>query len=81
MPTVDERTREAIIRQLLAIQTQCDAALALLGVESTTGSDIPQKCEHPPEKRVNHSVMGGPEDWECSVCGFHYKAPYLEVGD
>ena len=66
-----QRDRDILISQLFAARQQIDATLVVLGV---TVEDGDAKCEHPKDKRVDHSVMGKPEQWECTVCGFHYDA-------
>ena len=72
-----EQQREMLVMQLLAARAQIDATLSVLGVHLETGGDI-EECPHPKDKRVNHGVLGGPEDWECTACGFHYDASKVE---
>jgi hypothetical protein len=69
----DTWQRELVVMQLLAARAQIDATLTALGVNIADGSDV-QECTHPPEKRKDESVMGGPERWTCQACGFFYDA-------
>ncbi len=55
--------KQALINQLLSMRAQIDAALFLL-----TEND---QCEH--KNRINLTAMGGPEEWQCQDCGYHYK--------
>ena len=71
-----EEQREILVRQLLASISQLEATLAVLGyrLDDGMGSGLPEPCTHPPEKRKDESVMGGPERWTCQACGFSYDA-------
>lgn len=63
--------KNALIKQLISLRasvegigTQIDAALSIL----IEGMD---ECDH--KNRLNLTVMGGPEQWQCKDCGFLYS--------
>jgi len=53
----------AMRHQVMSMAASIEAALSLL--------DDEEKCEH--KNRINLTVMGGPEEWQCRDCGYHYK--------
>ena len=74
-----EHERELLVMQLLAARAQIDATLVALGVRVEDGSDVVgEDCKHPPEKRVDHGVLGGPERWECTACGYEHNSASKE---
>ncbi len=56
------------INQLASARTMIDAALNV-----AMDVDKIENCQHPVEQRINYSTMGGPEEWECRLCGYEYK--------
>jgi ubiquitin C-terminal hydrolase len=64
--------KEILIAQVFALRAQCDATLAVLGVQVVDES--PEECEHPIDQRENLTTMGGPDEWRCRACGHHYSA-------
>jgi hypothetical protein len=69
---VEEHEKEILVMQLFALRAAVDAMLTVLKVNVVDGSDVVE-CTHPPEKRQEHSVLGGPERWTCTACGFAYS--------
>jgi len=67
-------SRETMIHMLLAMRSQIDSMLAYLAEEDMKEMEKkPPVCNHPPTKRKSYSTMGGPEEWVCLECGFHYN--------
>lgn len=62
---MNDPTREAIAAQLLAMRSQIDAALMLIGAGSEP-EEVPEGCQHPPDRRM--SLRGG--TWACRECGY-----------
>lgn len=64
--------RATLLKQLIAMRGQIDAAIYVL--VDAEEEDVEQpKCQHPPDKRRNLTVMGGPERWVCNVCGYMHE--------
>lgn len=55
---------EALKHQLISMRAQIDAALFLLQEHEPT-------CKH--EVRLNLATLGGPNEWICKDCDFHFK--------
>jgi hypothetical protein len=66
-------TRTALIHQLLSIRSTVDAALLMLQDEDKPEPAAEPECDHPRDCRTNLSTMGGPERWQCGLCGFMYE--------
>lgn len=62
---MNDPTREAIAAQLLAMRSQIDATLMLIGGGGET-TEEPEGCQHPAERRVG--LRGGV--WACRDCGY-----------
>lgn len=58
--------REALIHQLLSIRAGVDACLSYLVEQQAEEAMV---CAHPPDRRVNLTVMGGPSKFRCKDCG------------
>lgn len=58
--------KAATLNQINAIRTMLDA----LETEIRKEPDKP-KCDH--RNVRNLTTMGGPDEWVCKDCGFHYK--------
>lgn len=63
--------RKAILSQMYIVQAQMDS-IVLLIEELEKAEDT--GCKHPKEQRLNLTTMGGPEHWECKVCGYEFIA-------
>ncbi len=57
--------------QVVALLTAILAELQQLRMALTYEDD---ECGHPPDQRLNLGAMGS-EEWQCKVCGFHYRRP------
>lgn len=66
------REKEILVMQLFALRAAVDAMLTVLEIHVEDGSDIGPACMHPLDRRKDESVMGGPERWQCQVCGYGY---------
>lgn len=64
-------SREALINMLLAMRSQIDAALCILGQEPEEEEEA-GKCQHPLEHRKNYSTMGR-TIWQCGLCGYLHE--------
>ena len=63
---MDKRTIESQLismrHQVMSLAAAIEAALSVIEEE---------KCDH--KNRINLTAMGGPEEWQCQDCGYHYK--------
>lgn len=64
-----DNLRRAIFSQLYVMRAQLDSILLM--VEELEGGED-EGCPHPKEHRLNLTTMGGPEHWQCKLCGFEY---------
>jgi rubrerythrin len=64
-------SREALINMLLAMRSQIDAALCILGQEPEEEEEAGE-CRHPLESRKNYSTMGATR-WMCGICGYLHE--------
>lgn len=61
--------KKAIYSQLYIIKAQLEAMIVMVEeLEDKHDSE----CTHPKEYRINLTSMGGPEHWQCKICGFEY---------
>ena len=60
-----DTTREAVAAQLLAVRSQIDAALLIIG-GAGEAVEAPEGCQHPPERRITTRDGG----WACRDCGY-----------
>lgn len=61
---MNEKTKEALIHQLMGLRHTVDAVLSLLmGVLEASDA----KCSHP--HVMDLTTMGGPVKYQCTVCG------------
>lgn len=61
--------KAAMANMLLSMRAQIDALLDLLGEGGEQG------CQHPPDQRLNLTVLGGPDQWQCRACGYQHTEP------
>jgi hypothetical protein len=74
--------KRAIVQQLQVMRSQ----LATLDaqIESVLFSldeyeeEKSFECDHPEDRRLNLTTMGGPERWECKDCGYVYDESEVE---
>lgn len=64
-----DNIRRAIHSQLYVMRAQLDTILIM--VEELEGQND-EGCKHPDKSRINFTTMGGPEKWQCKLCGFEY---------
>ena len=60
-------TPDPELQQLYIIRAQVD--LLISNRELGLSNVGPVECQHPEEKRVNTTTMGGPHKFECLECG------------
>lgn len=59
--------KASALNQINAIRTMLDA----LEIEVRKEPDPKKDCKH---RNINNlTTMGGPDEWKCKDCGFHYK--------
>lgn len=58
--------KQKLLNQIMAMRVSLD----VLQEEVMKMQDEP-RCPH--ENKRNLTTMGGPEEWICSDCGYHYK--------
>lgn len=65
--TLDENESiELIVTKMSSVKGMTDAIMYKL-------MDEDKNCTHPKEHRLNLTVMGSKEEWECKLCGYHSK--------
>lgn len=60
-----DMAKDFVVATLEAIRAQVDALLTVM--------DQPEECEHPASARKNYTTMGGPERWQCTICGYMHS--------
>lgn len=58
---------EVLIHQLVSLRAQIDAMLTLITDEQESN------CDHPRNKRLSLTTMGGPERWICKQCDYEFR--------
>lgn len=61
---------ETMRRQLAVLDAQIQSVFFSLDEEQVEAN---YECDHPDDRRLNLTTMGGPERWECKDCGFEYN--------
>ena len=59
----------ALQAQLYALRAQVDSLIVAVEAEMPA---VTVECPHPPAQRRDLSVIGGPERWECQLCGHEH---------
>ena len=62
----------SIHASLYALRAQVDALIAIVDAELPAPTN---ECPHPRPQRRDLSVIGGPERWECQLCGHEEVVP------
>lgn len=65
-----EDLRKAVLSQMYLIKAQLETILFMI---EELEKEEEEKCIHPKEFRKNYTTMGGPEEWVCGLCGYHYQ--------
>ena len=58
-----------VLAQLYVLRAQLEIAIRLLESEPDAAGEDETGCEHPEDKRVDATTMGGPQKFHCLVCG------------
>lgn len=67
---------EQFIQQLNTFRTGLILQLQMTDqlIAKLSGEPIqPEGCQHPEDKRINITTMGGPRSWLCKLCDYEHR--------
>lgn len=68
---------ENVKNMVYITQLMCDLTLSMLEEQEIEIKEKEEVCQH--KNKLNLTVMGGPEKWNCKDCGFEYEEEKVEI--